>query len=69
MGLWEQFGNAFQNENRIPNIPDIPKIGVSGTPKSNCGDNEDIGDIHSSLKNVCSPCPVLCRGDALELPR
>ena len=51
MGLWEQFGNAFQNENRIPNIPDIPKIGVSGTLESNCGDNEDIGDKYFNPKN------------------
>ena len=37
--------------------------------KMNFGDIGDIGDVDLNLENVWSPCPGLCRGDALELPR
>lgn len=50
MGMWEKFGQPFQNRNHIPKIPNTPRNRVLGAPLGNNGGNGDIGDIHTNPK-------------------
>ena len=49
MGLWEDFGGAFQDEKHIPNIPIIPNCTRNQTDQVLSGDIGDIGDKGSAL--------------------
>ena len=76
MGLWEDFGGAFQDEKHIPNIPVTPNCTRNKTDRARSGDIGDKGDKGSALTKrperyqpqACPGVPVPGRPQGVPSP-